>query len=168
MNENVSLFLGNILVASGAFVILLLLIKKFAWGNITAIFEKRAKKISDDIDEAERARNSAQKLEKEREQKLLSSRQEAQSIIQTAKDSASKSRQNILAEAESEAQRKKQQANQDIAQSKSEALANVKDDVADLSLQIASKILGKELTKEGHQELINSFVEKLGENDALG
>ncbi|SKA10350.1 F-type H+-transporting ATPase subunit b [Pilibacter termitis] len=158
-----SLFLGNALVVSGSLLLLLLLLKKYAWKDIQAILEKRAKKISDDIDEAERAKDKARKLAKMRDDQLRNSRQEASNIIQNAKDSAAQSRQNMIADAEEEVARKKQQAQNDIEQAKAEALASVKGDVADLSLQIATKILNKELTPEGHQDLIDSFVGKLGE-----
>ncbi|MDR2465512.1 MAG: F0F1 ATP synthase subunit B [Streptococcaceae bacterium] len=160
-----SLFLGNMIVASGSFLLLIFLIKKFAWSNIQGMLEKRAKKISDDIDEAENAKKKARKLAKMREEQLSNSREEASTIIQNAKDSATQSRTNILKEAEEEALRKKQQAKVDIEQSKSEALQSVKGDVAELSMLIATKILNKELSPEGHQSLIDSFVGKLGENN---
>jgi F-type H+-transporting ATPase subunit b len=163
--ENASLFLGNILVVSGSFLILVLLIKKFAWKNIQGIFEKRAKQISDDIDEAQNSRERAEVLVNEREKQLINSRQEAQTIIQNAKISAAKSRENMLLEAEEEVLRKKQQANQDIEKSKLDALAGVRNEVSDLSLELASKIISQELTSEGHQTLIHSFIEKLGDAD---
>lgn len=157
--------LGNIIVASGAFIILLVLLKKFAWKNITDMFEKRADKISSDIDEAEKARDKAEQLAKKRETQLASSRTEAATIVQNAKDSAAKSRQNMITDAEEEVKRKKEKANTDIEQERTEALASVKGDVAELSLQIASKILNKELTTDAHQDIIDSFVRKLGESD---
>ncbi|MDR2834175.1 MAG: F0F1 ATP synthase subunit B [Streptococcaceae bacterium] len=165
IEENISLFLGNILVVSGSFLLLIFLIKKFAWKNIQGIFEKRAQKISDDIDEAENLRDRAEMLTKEREKQLVNSRQEASTIIQNAKDSASLSRQNMLKEAEEEVMRKKEQAKQDIEQSKLDALKNVKGDVTEISMQLVSKILDQELNQEGHQNLINSFVEKLGDGN---
>jgi len=165
LSENISMFLGNILVVSGSFLILILLVKKFAWKNIQAMFEKRAQKISDDIDEAEKSRQRAEVLATEREKQLVNSRQEAQTIIQNAKDSAARSRENMLLEAEEEVSRKKDQADQDIQQSKVDALSSIKGDVADISMQIASKILSQELNEEGHQNLINSFIEKLGDAD---
>jgi len=167
VSSTVSLFLGNILVASGAFIILLLLIKKFAWKNIQEMFEKRAQKISDDIDEAEKSRQRAETLATEREKQLVNSRQEAQTIIQNAKDSAARSRENMLVEAEEEVSRKKDQADQDIKQSRIDALASIKGDVAEISMQIASSILAQELNEEGHQNLINSFIEKLGDDNGL-
>jgi len=150
ISENVSLFLGNILVVSGSFLILILLLKKFAWKNITGMFEKREQKISDDIDEAENARKRAEMLVKEREKQLINSRAEANTIIQNAKDSASLSRQNMLIEAEEEVTRKKEQANQDIEQSKMDAMKTIKGDLAQISMELASKILGQELNEEGH------------------
>jgi F-type H+-transporting ATPase subunit b len=55
---------GNIIIASGSLLLLLWLLKKFAWSNIVEIFEKRALKIATDIDEAKKANVNAQKLSK--------------------------------------------------------------------------------------------------------
>jgi len=165
LEENIALFLGNILVVSGSFLLLVLLLKKFAWKNISTMFEKRAQKISDDIDEAQNSRQRAETLAKEREKQLVNSRQEASTIIQNAKDSASLSRQNMLKEAEEEVTRKKEQADQDIKQSRIDALSSIRGDVTEISMQIASKILAQELSQGAHQDLINSFVEKLGDGN---
>jgi len=72
--------LGTIIVVSGAFLILMLLIKKYAWTAITEMLQKREDKIANDLDSAEQSRLAAAELEKERQQKLLSSKTEAADI----------------------------------------------------------------------------------------
>ena len=59
--------------------------------------------------------------------------------------------------------RLKQKANQEIAQSKADALKEIKGDVADLSIDLASKILGQSLDKEAQSQLIDSYIDKLGD-----
>ncbi len=73
--------LGTMIVVSGAFLILMLLLKKYAWGAIVDILTQREEKIANDLDSAEQSRVAAAKMEKERQQQLLSSRSEAAEII---------------------------------------------------------------------------------------
>ncbi|MGQ4823026.1 F0F1 ATP synthase subunit B, partial [Enterococcus faecalis] len=99
--------LGNIIVVSGSFLILLALLKHFAWGPISDILKKREDKIANDLDSAEQSRINSAKMEQEREQQLLASRSDAADIIKNAKESGELSRQNILKDAQEEAARLK-------------------------------------------------------------
>ncbi|MDR1013283.1 MAG: F0F1 ATP synthase subunit B [Lactobacillales bacterium] len=155
---------GNIIIASASLLLLLYLLKKFAWGNIVDIFEKRAQKISTDIDEAKKANLNAQRLEKKRKDQLANSQEEAITILKTAKEAGKRSRQNILVETKEEVARLKEKAKVDIEQERKETLINIKEEVANLSVHIAAKILNKELTKDSHKVLIDSFIDKLGES----
>lgn len=156
--------LGTIIVVSGAFLLLMLLIKKFAWESISEMLKKREDKIASDLDSAEQSRIAAAKLEEERQQKLLSSKTEAADIIKNAKESGDQNRQRILKETSEEVSRLREKARKDISQEHEEAMAEVKDEVAALSLQIAEKILNKELTQDAHEALINSYIEGLGKS----
>ena len=157
--------LGNIIVVSGSFVILMFLLKHFAWGPISDILKKREDKIANDLDSAEQSRIKAAKMEQEREQQLLASRSDAADIIKNAKESGELSRQNILKDTQEEVVRLKSKAQADITLERDSALNSVKDDVADLSLQIAAKILNKELSPEMHESLINQYIEGLGSSN---
>lgn len=163
MNITLGSLIGDFILVAGSFLLLIILIKKFAWENITSTFEQRAKKISDDIDGAESARQKAEDLAQKRETELAGSRQEATTIIENAKETAEKNKAGILADAADEAGRLKEKANQEIAQTKAEALNSIKGDVADLTVNIASKILGQQLDQEAHKELIDRYIDKLGD-----
>ncbi|MGT2548220.1 F0F1 ATP synthase subunit B [Streptococcus milleri] len=163
MNITLGSLIGDFILVAGSFLLLIILIKKFAWENITSTFEQRAKKISDDIDDAESARQKAEDLAQKRETELAGSRQEATTIIENAKETAEKNKAGILADAADEAGRLKEKANQEIAQTKAEALNSIKGDVADLTVNLASKILGQQLDQEAHKELIDRYIDKLGD-----
>ena len=163
MNITIGELIGNFILVAGSFLLFIVLIKKIAWGNITSIFEERAKKISDDIDSAESARKNAEVLEQKREEALAGSREEAATIVETAKETAEKNKASILADTTEEVSRLKQKANQEIAQSKADALRSIKGDVADLSIDLASKIIGQTLDKEAQSQLIDSYIDKLGD-----
>ena len=163
MNITLGSLIGDFILVAGSFLLLIVLIKKFAWDNITSTFEQRAKKISDDIDGAESARQKAEGLAQKRETELAGSRQEATTIIENAKETAEKNKAGILADAADEAGRLKEKANQEIAQTKAEAMNSIKGDVADLTVNLASKILGQKLDQEAHKELIDRYIDKLGD-----
>jgi len=160
--EAVNVTLGNLIVVTLSFVILMALLKKFAWGAVQDILQKREDKIANDLDSAEQSRIKAAELEKERETQLASSRSDAADIIKNAKESGELSRQNIIKDTKEEVTRLKDRAQVEIKDERENALTSVKDDVATLSLQIAEKILSKELSQDAHQDLINDYMDKLG------
>lgn len=126
MDLTISTIIGDFILIAGSFLLLIFLVKKYAWGNITSVLDERAEKISSDIDGAEEARKKAEELASKREAELAGSRTEAKTIIENAKETAEKSKADILAEAKLEAGRLKEKANQEIAQNKAEALQSVK------------------------------------------
>ena len=103
MNVTVGELLGDFILIAGSFILLLVLVKKYAWSNLTSIFEQRAEKIAADIDGAEQARQKAEVLAQKREDELAGSRKEAKTIIENAKETAEKSKASILADAKLEA-----------------------------------------------------------------
>ncbi|HFN7469222.1 TPA: F0F1 ATP synthase subunit B [Streptococcus pneumoniae] len=163
MHVTVGELIGNFILITGSFILLLVLIKKFAWSNITGIFEERAEKIASDIDRAEEARQKAEVLAQKREDELAGSRKEAKTIIENAKETAEQSKANILADAKLEAGHLKEKANQEIAQNKVEALQSVKGEVADLTISLASKIISQNLDSHAHKALIDQYIDQLGE-----
>lgn len=163
MHVTVGELIGNFILITGSFILLLVLIKKFAWSNITGIFEERAEKLASDIDRAEEARQKAEVLAQKREDELAGSRKEAKTIIENAKETAEQSKANILADAKLEAGHLKEKANQEIAQNKVEALQSVKGEVADLTISLAGKIISQNLDSHAHKALIDQYIDQLGE-----
>ena len=163
MDLTISTIIGDFILIAGSFLLLIFLVKKYAWGNITSILDQRAEKISSDIDGAEEARKKAEELASKREAELAASRTEAKTIIENAKETAEKSKSDILAEAKLEAGRLKEKANQEIAQNKAEALQSVKGEVADLTVSLAGKIISQNLDGHAHKELIDQYIDQLGE-----
>ena len=163
MDLTISTIIGDFILIAGSFLLLIFLVKKYAWGNISSILDERAEKISSDIDGAEEARKKAEELASKREAELAGSRTEAKTIIENAKGTAEKSRADILAEAKLEAGRLKEKANQEIAQNKAEALQSVKGEVADLTVSLAGKIISQNLDGHAHKELIDQYIDQLGE-----
>lgn len=163
MDLTISTIIGDFILIAGSFLLLIFLVKKYAWGNIISVLNERAEKISSDIDCAEEARKKAEELASKREAELAGSRTEAKTIIENAKETAEKSKADILADAKVEAGRLKEKANQEIAQNKAEALQSVKGEVADLTVSLAGKIISQNLDSHAHKELIDQYIDQLGE-----
>lgn len=156
------LALGNMLFVLVAFLVLMLLIKRFAWGPVVKMMESRAEKVSRDLDSAEEARKQAEADAAERSAQLQTARTEANGIITDAKIAAGKQRDQIVADAHAAAQATKDQASAQIEQERAEAMAGVKNDVAELSVSIAQKIIQKELKLDDQKALIDAYIEGLG------
>ncbi|WP_283580800.1 F0F1 ATP synthase subunit B [Ligilactobacillus aviarius] len=156
---------GDFLFYLIMFIIMLLIVKHFAWGPVTKMMDKRATKISNDIDSAEKARKEAEDLAAKRQTALENSRTEAAGIIDRAKQNGEQQKASIVDAANEEVKTMKANAKKDIQQEKQDALSSVKDDVAELSIEIASKIIQKELTPESQKELVDSYIEGLGKQN---
>ncbi|MBX4173085.1 F0F1 ATP synthase subunit B [Weissella viridescens] len=157
------LALGNMLFLLIAFVILMLLLKKFAWGPVVKMMDDRANKVAHDLDSAEDARQQAEKLSKERQEQLTAARTDANKIVADAKKSADAQGKQIVADAQTNAQTLKDRAATQIEQDRSEAMTSAKNDVADLSVTIAQKIIQKELKLDDQKALIDAYIDGLGE-----
>ena len=163
MDLTIGTIIGDFILVAGSFLLLIFLVKKYAWGNITSVLDERAEKISSDIDGAEEARKKAEELASKREAELAGSRKEAASIVENAKETAEKNKSQILSEATQEAVRLKEKAQQEIAHNKEEALNSIKGEVADLTVNLASKLLSQQLDTEGQRQLIDRYLDELGE-----
>ena len=163
MDLTIGTIIGDFILIAGSFLFLIFLVKKYAWGNITSILDARAEKITNDIDEAEAARKKAEELAAKREAELAGSRQEATTILETAKETAEKNKAHILSEANQEALRLKEKAQLEISQNKEEAMNSIKGDVADLTVNLAGKLLSQQLDSEGHRQLIDRYLNELGD-----
>ena len=163
MDLTIGTIIGDFILIAGSFLLLIFLVKKFAWGNITSILDARAEKITNDIDEAEAARKKAEELAAKREAELAGSRQEATTILDTAKETAEKNKAHILSEANQEALRLKEKAQLEISQNKEEAMNSIKGDVAELTVNLAGRLLSQQLDSEGHRQLIDRYLNELGD-----
>ena len=163
MDLTIGTIIGDFILIAGSFLLLIFLVKKYAWGNITSILDARAEKITNDIDEAEAARKKAEELAAKREAELAGSRQEATTILETAKETAEKNKAHILSEANQEALRLKEKAQLEISQNKEEAMNSIKGDVADLTVNLAGRLLSQQLDSEGHRQLIDRYLNELGD-----
>ncbi|HEM3030744.1 F0F1 ATP synthase subunit B [Streptococcus suis] len=158
-----STILGNFILVTASFAVLIILIRVFAWDKITGIFEERANKIANDIDAAEEKLTAAANLVQQREDELVQGRIESQKIIQDAVERAKLEKKRILEQADVEIQGLKQNAQLEIEAEKREAQENLRVQVAELAVDLASKIILEDLDQQAHSNLIDRYLDKLGD-----
>lgn len=158
---------GDTIVVLVSFLLLMILLKKFAWKPLMSIMEKREQTIASNIENAEIAKNEAERLAAERQEKLDKTRAEAATVLNKAKASAENTEKELLAAAQQEVLRLKMDAKKEIENERQMALASVRHDVSSLSIQIAEKLINKELTNEGHAELIDQYIERLADTNEI-
>ncbi|WP_059172226.1 F0F1 ATP synthase subunit B [Bacillus sp. FJAT-27445] len=153
---------GDILFQLVIFIILLALLKKFAWGPLMGIMKERETHIANEIGQAEKANQDAKKHLEEQRELLKESRLEAQGLIENARKQGDVQREEIIAIARTEAERLKESAKLEIEQQKEQAVAAIREQVASLSVMIASKVIERELGEQDQQKLIDEFIQEAG------
>ncbi len=160
----VEIYPGSFLFQIAAFALLYFLLKKYAFGPILQVMQKRQQLIEDQMNNAEKNRTEAEKLLQEQNEALQKTRLESYEIIENAKLSSTKQANEILEKAKSEAERIKDQALQEIQLEKQQAVAELRDQVGALSVMIASKMIEKELDVKSQSKFIDDIMKKVGES----
>ncbi|MCZ8537206.1 MULTISPECIES: F0F1 ATP synthase subunit B [Paenisporosarcina] len=154
---------GDILVTLVIFSILMLLLKKFAWGPLMGVMKQREDLIASEIEAAENSRLESHKLLEEQRSLLKEARTEAQGIVENAKKQGDVQREEIITAARAEANRLKESAVREIETEKDRAIAAVREEVVSLSVLAASKVLGKQISEEDNRALIEETIAKAGD-----
>ena len=157
----VSTVLGDTLVVLISIILLLFLVKYFAWDKIEAMLEARRQKISKDLDEAENKRKAAEEIQANAKEIIHNAEAKGQEILNTTREAASKMQDEMIKEGRDVVSRMKLDGQREVDSMKQRALAQMQDQIVDLSVQLASQILNKELTEQTHQDVIESFIEGL-------
>lgn len=139
------------------------LIKRFLFKPINQMLEKR-KALSDaQIQDAVKAKDEAQAMKAEYEQNMQEARTKASEILTTAQKTAAIQSEEILREASSQAAAIKAKAESDIAQEKRKAVNEIKDEIGGMAMEIAGKVIEREISEEDHRKLIDEFISNVGE-----
>ena len=157
----VSTVLGDTLVVLISIILLLFLVKFFAWDKIEAMLEARRQKISKDLEEAEKKRKAAEEIQVNAKEIIHNAEAKGQEILNSTREAASKMQDEMIKEGRDVVSRMKLDGQREVDSMKQRALAQMQDQIVDLSVQLASQILNKELTEQTHQDVIESFIEGL-------
>lgn len=154
---------GDIIYQLVMFIVLLALLKKFAWGPLMGIMKQREEHVANEIEAAEASRKEALQYLEEQREIVKQSRTEAAQLIENAKKQGEAQREDIINQARAEAERVKESAKREIVQEKEKAVAALREQVASLSIMIASKVIEKELSVADQEKLINEYIQEVGE-----
>ena len=145
-----------------AFVLMFVLLWKFAFPPITAMLDKRADTIRESLEKAEDTRVEAERLMEEYKKQMAEARQESGRIVEQGRKVADSMKDDIVAKANEEAQNLIVKAKESIEAEKRAAMAELQASVADLSVLVAGKVIGKSMTVEDHAELIKQAMAEVG------
>nr|WP_239984528.1 F0F1 ATP synthase subunit B [Lentibacillus sediminis] len=157
------LHLGDMLVQLFFFLVLLLLVRKFAWGPVMNMMKQREDYVAGEIESAEKSRAEAEQASKEAQERLNQTKQEAQQIVEDAKNAGTRQEREIIESARKEAARIKEAAQADIQNEREKALQALQDKMATLSVLIASRVIEKEISAQDQEKLINDYIKEVGE-----
>lgn len=149
------LFFWQVLI----FVGLLLLLKKFAWKPILDAVNEREEGIKNALDSAEKAKKEMQNLKSDNEKLLADARAERDALMKEAREIKDKMISDAKTEAQAQGEKMINQAKAAIESEKNAAMADLKNQVASLSLEIAEKLLKDELSnKEAQTKLVEKML----------
>lgn len=143
------------------FLLLLFLLMKFAWKPLLAMLEKREDNIRHALLDAEKAREELANVKEDTEKLLSQARNESQAIVTAGKKNAERMKDEIIEKAQSKSDALLDEMKKQIQIEKERAIADVKAEVVNLSMEIAKKLIKKNLTKEDNLKLINESLNSI-------
>lgn len=146
------------------FLVLFAILKKVAFGPVAGILEERQRRIRGQLGEAEQRRQEMERMRDEYQARIADIESEARERIQQAIREAHTARDELLAQAREQAEHLLSRAQQEIKREKEKALVEVRDQVADLALLAAGRVVEKTLDERTHRALIDDILEEVGRN----
>ena len=141
----------------------LYLIKRFLLKPNNAVLEKRKEMASAEIKEAEKAKEEARAIKEEYEQNMAVAKEKANTLLANAQKSASLQSEEMIQEANKQAAAIKAKAESDIAQEKKKAVNELKGEIGGMAMEIAGKVIEREISEKDHEKLIDEFISNVGE-----
>jgi F-type H+-transporting ATPase subunit b len=152
----------EIFVSLISFLVLFFVLARFAFPPITNMLDKRAETIRESLDRAEETRVEAERLLDEYKVQMAEARAEAAKVIEQGRMIAEKMKDDIVAKANEESANMLVKAKESIEGEKTAAMAELQRSVADLSVQVAGKLIGEKLSAEEHAKLIERYIAEVG------
>ena len=150
-----------------AFVVAMLVLRKFAWPAITQALDKRQRAIEESIETAERTRTEAQQLLQEYRERLREARQQADEIVARARRAGDVHERETLEKARAQREELMQQTRRDIDAETRRAIQEIRGEVADLTVMATEKVTRKALDEDDQRRLVDEALREL-DFSALG
>jgi len=143
------------------FLVLAFLLMKFAWKPLLAMLEKREDNIRQSLLDAEKARDELANVKEDNEKLLNEARTESQAIVASGKKNAERMKEEIVEKAQSKSDTILEDAKKQINLEKDRAILEVKAEVVNLSMEVAKKLIKKNLSKKDNLKLINDSISSI-------
>lgn len=163
----ISVNIWQILIALINLTILFLVLKKFLFKPVNKVLKKREEELNGQYEKANTARQSAESAKAEYETRLNGAKLKADDIINKATAAASARSEKIVDSAREEADAIVKRAQTQAELEKVRAQKEIKEEIVDVSSLLAEKLLEREINTEDHKKLIDSFIDKIGEQDDI-
>lgn len=159
----ISVNLWQILISLANLLIMFLILKKFLFGPVKVIVAQRQSQVDKLYGDAETDRNAAKEMKQEYEARLATAREEADGLVRNAVVTAQRKGDAIVGEASLQASRMKQKAEEEIAMERKQMLMDVRSEISDIAVSIASKVVEREVQKADHETFVDEFIRNVGE-----
>lgn len=161
--EIISVNIWSILVSLANLLIMFLILKRFLFKPVQKMMAARKQQVDQIYQDAKENRDSAINMKQEYEARLATAREEADGLVRNAVQTAQRKGDVIVAEANSQASHLKQKAEQEIAQEKKQMLQDVRGEISDIAVSIASKVVEREVKKQDYDGFVDEFIKNVGE-----
>ena len=161
--EIISVNIWSILVSLANLLIMFLILKRFLFKPVQKMMAARKQQVDQIYQDAKENRDSAINKKQEYEARLAAAREEADGLVRNAVQTAQRKGDAIVAEANSQASHLKQKAEQEIAQEKKQMLQDVRGEISDIAVSIASKVVEREVKKQDYDGFVDEFIKNVGE-----
>lgn len=145
-------------------VALFLVLKKYLFKPVLKVIEDRQQEIDGIYKSADQAREQAQNMQAEYQQKLSAAQETSDRLVKEAVVRAQSREEEIIRQANQNASAILDKAAADIALEKKKAINDAKDEISGIALAIAGKVVGRELNEADQSNLIDHFIDELGDN----
>lgn len=144
-------------------LIQMILIKKLLLDKVLAVLDERRRRADAELADARQAKADAAAIKSEYEQNMAEAKATANQLVADAQKTATARSEELLADARAQAAALKQKAEADIAQEKKKAVNEIKDEIGGIAMEIASKVVEREIHEDDHKDLIDEFIRNVGE-----
>ena len=148
------------------FILLWIVLAKFGWPKFEAMLEKREMTIKDSLEKSEQARVESERVLEEYKRQLEDAKAQAAQIVADAKKTGEAVKADITDKAQSEATAMIEKAHNAIEAEKKAAISELQGSVADLSISVASRLIGEDLNDAEHRKIIERYVNEAGSFNA--
>src|SRR3712207_5006267 len=152
---------AELLWGAVGFALLFLILRRFVFPSLGKMLDERSAKIQGQMEQAESDRQSAEQLRRQYEEQLSDARNQGNTIVEEARQQAERVRADVLARAEEEAQSIRERARADVEAERGRIVQDLRGQVATLSVELAGRIVQRELNPEQHRALVDQYINEL-------